>query len=287
MAAFTAIAAGTASLVSAGMSFSQAQKARNMQVQAQAEARRAISEAKKRLEVNYMDTLSVIKEPYELEREALLSSGAQAIEAAKESTRGVSETAGRIQMAQNQQQGNIRTAMGREVANLDMLSAREDSRLRDENVLINKDEISGAQLANANAWELQQKALQQGFAGVSSGIGQFAKLIPDNVKNYNLATGNGQSPKLGTNAALGAVVGGANTPMTNTPTLDVNGQPMGGNVDMSQLDLTQQAVPEMNGMKLNPAYQGLTYEQILDMLSQQKMMPANFDMASIIPLIYQ
>jgi hypothetical protein len=287
MAAFTAIAAGTASLVSAGMSFSQAQKARNMQVQAQAEARRAISEAKKRLEVNYMDTLSVIKEPYELEREALLSSGAQAIEAAKESTRGVSETAGRIQMAQNQQQGNIRTAMGREVANLDMLSAREDSRLRDENVLINKDEISGAQLANANAWELQQKALQQGFAGVSSGIGQFAKLIPDNVKNYNLATGNGQSPKLGTNAALGAVLGGANTPMTNTPTLDVNGQPMGGNVDMSQLDLTQQAVPEMNGMKLNPAYQGLTYEQILDMLSQQKMMPANFDMASIIPLIYQ
>lgn len=276
MAAFTAIAAGTASLVSAGMSFSQAQKARNMQVQAQAEARRAISEAKKRLEVNYMDTLSVIKEPYELEREALLSSGAQAIEAARESTRGVSETAGRIQMAQNQQQGNIRTAMGREVANLDMLSAREDSRLRDENVLINKDEISGAQLATANAFELQQKALQKGFAGVSSGIGQIAKAFPDKTKDYNLPTEDGQSPKLGTNA-----------PMTNTPTSDANGQPM-GETNLSDIALNSDVVPIINGKQIKPEYQGLSYGGMIKKLVMEgKSLPDDITVESLFPLIYQ
>jgi hypothetical protein len=46
------------------------------------------------------DALGIQKTPYELEREAMLSAGAQATEAARESERGVAATAGRVYAGQ-------------------------------------------------------------------------------------------------------------------------------------------------------------------------------------------
>jgi hypothetical protein len=108
----------------------------------------------------------------------MLSQGAQAIQAGVESERGAAATAGRIQMATNEAQAGIRSAMGQELQQLEMLSAQEEGRLRDIGVQLDLEEVAGAQLAAANAQELQAQSMQQGFAGVTSLGSQAAKQIP-------------------------------------------------------------------------------------------------------------
>ena len=103
----------------------------------------------------------------------MLSQGAQAIQAGVESERGAAATAGRVQLAQQQGQAGIRTAMGQELAGLEKLSAQEEGRLRDVGVKLDLGEVSGAQLAAANAQQAQARAMQQGFQGLTS-MGQQA-----------------------------------------------------------------------------------------------------------------
>ena len=181
MAAFTTIAAGiglAATAATTTASFVQAGKQKEAMRNAERDADEAMAAARKKLEVNIYDKLSIQKEPYELEREALLSQGAQAIQAGVESERGAAATAGRIQMAQNEGQAGIRTAMGQELAGLEKLSAQEEGRLRDVNVQLDLEEVAGAQLAAANAQELQAQAMQQGFEGVTSMAQQISSFAP-------------------------------------------------------------------------------------------------------------
>ena len=175
------IAAGTAVAATAAttaMSFAQAGKQRKLMRQAESEADAAMQEARKKLGANVFDQLSINKEPYELQREAMLSQGAQAIQAGVESERGAAATAGRIQMAQNEGQAAIRTAMGQDMQELERISAQEEGRLRDIGVQLDLEEVAGAQLAAANAQELQAQSMEQGFAGVTSLGSQAAKQIP-------------------------------------------------------------------------------------------------------------
>jgi hypothetical protein len=162
MAVTTAAVIGIAATVgSTTMSFVQANKQKKAQREAERDADEAMQAAKKKLEVNVYDNLSIQKEAYELEREALLSQGAQSIEAGVESERGVAATAGRVQLAQQEGQGAIRTAMGQELSGLDKLSAQEEGRNRDIGVQLDLEEVAGAQLAAANAAELGAQAEQQ------------------------------------------------------------------------------------------------------------------------------
>ena len=179
MAIVTSAVVGTAAaLTSAGMSFAQANKQKTAMRNAEADADKAMKAAREKLNVNFYDVLSIQKEPYELEREALLASGAQAIQAGVESERGAAATAGRIQMAQQQGQGAIRTAMGQELSALEKLSVAEEARLRDAQVSLDLGEVEGAQLAAANAQMLQQQALGQGMQGIQNTAGQVQKLLP-------------------------------------------------------------------------------------------------------------
>jgi hypothetical protein len=175
------IAAGTAVAATAAtttMSFVQAGKQKKAMQQAQKDADEAMQEARKKLEVNVYDKLAIQKEPYDLQREAMLSQGAQAIQAGVESERGAAATAGRVQMAANEAQAGIRTAMGQDLQQLEMLSAQEEGRLRDIGVQLDLEEVAGAQLAAANAQELQAQALQQGMEGVTSIGSQLEKQAP-------------------------------------------------------------------------------------------------------------
>lgn len=160
------------------MSFSQAGKQRKMQNQAEADADKAMQEARKRLEVNYYDQLSIFKDPYELQREAAISSGAQAIQAGVESERGAAATAGRVQMAQNEAQAGIRTEMGQELSALEKLSATEDARLRDINVQLDLGEVAGAQQKAADAQAAAEAATMQGVQSVGSAIQQGISIVP-------------------------------------------------------------------------------------------------------------
>jgi hypothetical protein len=181
MPAFTTIATAAglaATAASTGMSFANMSKQGKLQKQAEADAAKAMAEARKKLEVNYYDQLAVKKEPYELEREAALAAGAQAIEAGRESERGAASTAGRVQMAQNEQQRKIAAAMGQEMTNIDQLVATEDARLRDIGVQLDMGEAEGAQRAARDAQEAKAAATQQAMQGVTSLAQQGAQLAP-------------------------------------------------------------------------------------------------------------
>lgn len=179
MAATTAAVIGvTATVAGAGMSFAQANKQKKLQKKAEADAMKAMQDARKKLDVNYYDELAVQKEPYELEREALLSAGAQAIQAGVESERGAAATAGRVQMAMNEAQAGIRTAQGKEMADLAKLSAAEESRLRDIGVQLDMEEAAGAQLAARDAQEARAAYMAQGFEGLTSAVQQGVAAAP-------------------------------------------------------------------------------------------------------------
>lgn len=181
MAAFTTVAAGIGLATTAattGMSFANAGTQRRKMREAETAADKAMQEARQKLEVNVYDKLAIQKEPYELQREAMLAQGAQAIQAGVESERGGAATAGRIQMAANEGQGAIRSAMGQDLQQLEMLSAQEEGRLRDIGVQLDLEEVAGAQLAAANAQELGAQATAQGFEGLTSLTGQLAEKAP-------------------------------------------------------------------------------------------------------------
>lgn len=179
MAAVTGAAIGLAATgISTAMSFTQAAKQQQLYRQANAKAEQAMQQARQKLEVNYMDQLSIMKEPYELQRQAMLVQGAQSIEAAREADRGAAATAGRLQAMQNEQQQGIRTAMGQELMGLEKLSADEESRLRDINVQLDLGEVQGAQLAAADAQEARAAAMTQGFQGVTQMAGYAAEMVP-------------------------------------------------------------------------------------------------------------
>lgn len=274
-----AIATGTATLIAAGVgvassafgaaqSFSQASKAKKLQKEAEAEGEKMMAEARKRLDVNYMDALSIQKEPYELQREAMLAQGAQATDAARESERGAAAAAGRVQMAQNEAQGAIRTEMGKELTEIERLKIAEESRLRDLKTQLDLSEAEGAALAARNYEEMRNQSISQGFEGLQSAATQGANLIPLYAKAFNADPNAGYTadPNAGksalTNQGLqkNAVIGSSGQQLIGTgsniqwnptgagmPTLNPNQQPQNQGFPLSYI------VP-YNTNPLNPFY---------------------------------
>jgi len=192
MPAATSIAIASLALTagSTGVSFVQAGKQKKAQRQAERDAEEAMQEARKKLEVNFYENLGIQKEPYELEREALLSQGAQAIQAGVESERGAAATAGRIQMAQQQGQAGIRTAMGQDLMNLEKLAASEEARLAGLQSSLSLQEVAGAQQAARDAQVLAAQSTTQGLQGLKSMGQQAMQAAPLFAKQSTDALGN-------------------------------------------------------------------------------------------------
>ena len=182
MAAFTTIAAATALASTAATttsSFVQAGKQKKLQRKAEEEADKAMADARKKLSVNYAEGLSIQKEPYELEREALLSAGAQALQAGVEGdVRGAAATAGRIQAAQQAGQRKIASAMGQEMLGLEKAAAAEDARIAQDLANLDIMELTGAQQAARDAEIAKRAATQQGIQGAQSLVQQGLEFIP-------------------------------------------------------------------------------------------------------------
>ncbi len=174
-----AIAGLALSAIGTGASFAQAGASRRQQRDAESKAEMMMRQARKRLDINYMEQLSIKKEPYELQREALLQQGATALAAAQEgSQRGVAATAGRLQQAQTQAQGQVRTQMGQELQSIEKAVAEEDARLRDLNVQLDLGEIQGAQQAAADAEAKAAAQTAAGIQGAVSTVQQGIQMIP-------------------------------------------------------------------------------------------------------------
>lgn len=200
MPAFTTIATAASLGITAATtaaSFTQASKQKKLMKQAEQDAARALTDAKNKLSVNYLESLSIQKEPYELQREAMLSSGAQALNVASEGEgRGAAAIAGRVLQQQNLAQQDVRQAMGAELANIDKMVAQEDSRLAGLRAELDLAEATGAQMAAADAQQAQQAALAQGMKGLASFGSQMADLAPLYERNRAADTFFEQNPEM-------------------------------------------------------------------------------------------
>jgi DNA polymerase II large subunit len=174
-----AIAGLAIGVVSTGISFAQANKQRNLQEKAEREADAAMQTARGKLNVNFAEQQAIKKESYELERDANLSAGAQAMAAGVEGgARGGAATAGRVLAQQNLAQSGTRVAMGEEMTNIEGAIIEEDSRLRDLGVALDLEEVAGNQQKAADARAAADAAKQQGVEGVVNTVGQAAEMVP-------------------------------------------------------------------------------------------------------------
>jgi hypothetical protein len=182
-----AIAALAITGVTTTASFVQAGKQRKLQVKAEADAAKAMSEARKRLDVNYAEAKSIKKEPYELMNEANLVVAADAMQAAREADpRGSAATAGRVAMVAGQKQAGIRTEMGNELTQIEDDIIAEQSRLRDINAELDLGEVAGAQEAARDAQAARAANIQAGVAGVASMGQQGMEMAPLYAKTANV-----------------------------------------------------------------------------------------------------
>jgi hypothetical protein len=161
------------------MSFAQAGAARRKQEQAEREAKRKMAEARRKLEVNTMEDLGINKEVYDIERENVLVQAQTATQAGIEGdARGAAATAGRIQMATQAGQRQVRAAQEQELNRIEELVAKEDSRLRDLGVQLDLQEVAGAQQAAADAEQQRQAAIQQGIQSAGAAAQQGLAMVP-------------------------------------------------------------------------------------------------------------
>ena len=174
-----AIAGLAVSAAGTTKSFVEAGKARRDAQDASDKATKAFEEAEKKLEVNYLKGLSIQKEPYELAREAGISGAAQVLQAGREGElRGVASTAGIAQLLNQQQQNQIRMAMGQELQGLQRAAADEQSRLQGTMADLNLSEATGFQGMAADARARQQALNQAGAQGLVNIGTQAMKLAP-------------------------------------------------------------------------------------------------------------
>jgi hypothetical protein len=170
----TAIAAGTTTA-----SFIQAGKQKKAQRKAEREAAKKMASARRSLEKNYMESLSIPLEAYEREMEAINVGTAQATQAAVEgSQRGVAATAGQVQQVASEAQAQQRTKMAEDLFNLEAATAEEASRLRDIGVNLDLAEAEGAQMAAADAARARAQAIQSGIEGVGQTAQSALSLVP-------------------------------------------------------------------------------------------------------------
>jgi len=182
VATATAVGTGVAAATAIGgsiKSFSEAGRAKKRQANAEREAAKAMEDARRRTEVNVMESLSVKKEPYEQQVMALLTQGQAGLQAGVEGdTRGAAATAGRVQMAQNLGQERVRTAMGQELQDIERAKVAEEARMLDMRAGLDLGEAEGYQQMAADAQKDRAAYITQGLAGLQQGAELGQQMAP-------------------------------------------------------------------------------------------------------------
>ena len=183
MGAATAIGLGL-TIASTTGSFIQSATAAKQRDKAERDAEEASQEAKKQLEKRFYKGLPIQKEVYERAREALTSTGAQLVGAGAEADpRLLAAITGRVAQSQIAGQRQIAGDMGKELQDLALLAAEEESRGASQLASLALAETK-AQTQAAQVAEAQRTAsLEQGIKGLTSIGGQVLAMQPDNPKS--------------------------------------------------------------------------------------------------------
>jgi hypothetical protein len=168
-----AISAGTTAV-----SFIQAGQSRRKQQEYEAEADKAMAEARRQLQVNYAKQMSIKKEPYAQERMAMLSQGQQVVDAASESDRGAASAAAQVLMGQQVGQADITNRQGTDLQNIENAILEEESRLRDINVDLDMQEVEGQMAAAADMRTQAALQTQEGIQGIANTAQAGLAMVP-------------------------------------------------------------------------------------------------------------
>ena len=268
------VGAGT-TLYGGAKSFSDANKARKRGEAAQRAADKAIEDARKRVDVNAYEQLSIAKEPYELMRDALLTQGATGMQAGVEGeTRGAAATAGRIQMAQNLQQSQVRSQQAQQMDEINKLVAQEDARRQQQLAGIAMEEAAGAQAAIRDAEEDRANYIGQGVGT----LGSIAEGLSSSYAEGNFGQGNTRrQQRLAEEARLNEIQQGAQAASQRNAAL--RPQTMGG------VDAEGYEIPLDEPITPLPGYR--TFEQEQAGLSGRRAMREEmFDPANRVGIVF-
>tara|TARA_Y100000004_G_scaffold172806_1_gene209994 strand:- start:20635 stop:21321 length:687 start_codon:yes stop_codon:yes gene_type:complete len=160
-------------------SFAQASKQKRAQQRAEKEAKKAIMKARKRLDVNVYEGLTVDMTPYELEKDAMLSQGKDLLQAGVEGEqRGAGTIAGKVLAAQMKGQQDINKRLSKELKDRQTTILDEEKNILEQQSKLDLAEAQGAQTAARDAEEARAQSIQQGMSGVTSLVGQAASALP-------------------------------------------------------------------------------------------------------------
>ena len=180
MAAVTATVIGiAATAATTTMSFSNAAKQRRAAEEADAEAKKAMKEAKAKAEVDYFASLDIPLDAYEAQFENQLAGQKQAIEALQEGdARNLAAGVGRVGAQQAELGEQTRIAMGEEISDLNMMKAESKDAINQQLVEMDVAYAREQNQRKADADALRNQSIQQGIAGVGSLVGQIGDAAP-------------------------------------------------------------------------------------------------------------
>jgi len=160
------------------MSFADAKKQRENQVAAQLEADKAMEEAGRILEEQYMSGVSIPMEAYDLEREGIAQAGAQAIQAVSEGeARGASAGVGRVVALQQDALAKQRAGLAERQFQLEKAQADELSKLQEGRLDIQLGKAKGYQQMLADQRAAQSASTLAGVQGLSSAATDIFKYL--------------------------------------------------------------------------------------------------------------
>ena len=172
IATATAIAIGT-SVAAAGSSAVQASNAAGDAKRAKKDSADAFKRAMNELTSNKFKGLNLPTEARDREFEAMASVAAQATEAGKEGERGTAATAGRVQMAAQEGQREIASAMGEDLMKLEGLTAQEEANLSSKRANLELAQAEGAQAAAAQFGAQSDAAITGAFSSLANAGQQY------------------------------------------------------------------------------------------------------------------
>lgn len=163
------IAGAASAAAGAGISFSQAAQQKKLQKEAEKAAGKAAEQARREISLRTTEGLELPTEAYELERRAVASQAAAALQAAREAgQRGVIGTLPGLQMATQLGQAKVRSQMAQDLFGIDVMQAQEQRKIQDTLARLSGMEMLGAQQAAADAQRARAQAMESGISSLTS-----------------------------------------------------------------------------------------------------------------------
>ncbi len=153
MAAFSVIAAAAALAISAGTTVTsgvQAGRARKDMAAAEDRAQMFMDEARGKLDINSYDELSLRTEVFDKQRDQLAALGSNIVSAVSQSDRPMASIQNVVSAVMDSE-SKITDKEVKELQDLDLVQAEEESRLKDIGIQLDLGEVAGAQKEAADA----------------------------------------------------------------------------------------------------------------------------------------